>query len=164
METKPSLNRIEADRENKNNKKEAVAKLSCGVSKVLYKAGESRMFIDVEIQGNIFEFLVDTGVTITLISRKVAQNHLVVEGSLEPLKSDILIADGTTLKIYGMQALKFSIHNRQFQHKMVVADLTVDGILCLDFLKSNDCTLNIANCSLILTNQSHIFHAFTKVR
>ena len=68
-----------------------------------------------------------------------------------------MIADGTTLKIYGMQALKFSIHNRQFQHKMVVADLTVDGILGLDFLKSNDCTLNIANCSLILTKpESHI--------
>ena len=115
------------------------------------------MFIDVEIQGKIFEFLVDTGATITLISRKVAQDHLLGEGSLEPLKSDILIADGTTLKIYGMQALKFSIHNRQFQHKMVVADLTVDGILGLDFLKSNDCTLNIANCSLILTKpESHI--------
>ena len=51
-------------------------------------ASESGMFIiDVEIYGNIFEFLVDTGATITLISRKVAQDNLVGEGSLDPLKS-----------------------------------------------------------------------------
>ena len=97
MATKPSLNRIDADRENKNKKKEAVAKLSCGVSEVINKAGESAMFIDVEIQGNIFDFLVDTGATITLISRKVTRDHLGGEGSLEPLKSDILIADDTKI-------------------------------------------------------------------
>ena len=49
-----------------------------------------------------------------------------------------MITDGTTLK----------------QYKMVVADLMVDGILGLDFLKSNDCTLNIADCSLILKKKT----------
>lgn len=88
MATKPSLHRIDADKENKSKTKEAVAKLSCGVSEVINIASESGMFIiDVEIYGNIFEFLVDTGATITLISRKVAQDNLVSEGSLDPLKS-----------------------------------------------------------------------------
>ena len=66
---------------------------------MINKAGESGMFIDVEINGNIFEFLVDN-----FDIKEIAQDHLVGEGSLEPLKSDILIVDGTTSKIYGMQA------------------------------------------------------------
>jgi hypothetical protein len=39
-----------------------------------------------------------------------------------------------------------------FECKMVVADFIVDGILGLDFLQSNNCTLNMSNCSLIMQN------------
>jgi hypothetical protein len=52
-----------------------------------------------------------------------------------------MIADGTSLNVYGVQVLALFIHGRQFQCKMLVADLTVDGILGLGFLQSNNCHL-----------------------
>ena len=53
----------------KNSRDGNVAHLSCGTSEILNKAGESGMFVDVKIRDNVLEFLVDTGATVTLVSK-----------------------------------------------------------------------------------------------
>ena len=75
-----------------------VSKLSCGASEIISKAGESGMFVNVEVNGKVLEFLVDTGATKTLLSRGSSKN-IVDSGSLEPLNSDVMIADGTSLNV-----------------------------------------------------------------
>jgi hypothetical protein len=77
---------------------------------------------------------------------------LVDSGSLKQLNSDVIIADGASLNVYGVQVLPLSIHGRQFQCKMVVADLTVGGFLWLDVLQSSNCILKISDCSFIMPN------------
>jgi predicted aspartyl protease len=126
-------NKGELKENDKHDKQEVVSKLSCGASEIISKAGESGMFVKVEVKGKVLEFLEDTGATITLVSR-ISSKSIVDCGSLEPLNSDVVIADGTSLNLHGVQMLPFSICGRQFQCRMVVADLTVDGILGLDFL------------------------------
>lgn len=57
--TKESLKQIVISKENKTEKQGAEATLSCGVSEIINKAGESGMFINVKINGNILDFMVD---------------------------------------------------------------------------------------------------------
>lgn len=47
---------------------------------------------------------------------------------LSKLSTDILIADGTPLKVYGTQEVHFSMQGMLFDHTIVVADLNVDRI------------------------------------
>jgi predicted aspartyl protease len=143
--TKESCTKVDAKENDKRDKQEVVSKLSCGASDMISKAGESGMFVKVEINGKVLEFLVDTGATITLVSRNSSED-IVDSGSLKPLNSDVMIADGTSLNVYGVQVLPLFIQGRQFQCKMVVADFTVDGILGLDCLQSNQCTLDMSDC------------------
>jgi predicted aspartyl protease len=146
-----SCKQVDATENGKRNIQNVVSKFSCGASEMISKAGESGMFFKVEINDKVLEFLVDTGATITLVSRNSTMN-IVDSGSLKQLNSDVVIADGTSLNVYGVQVLPLSIQGRQFQCKMVVADLTVDNILGLDFLQSNNCTLNMSDCSLTMQN------------
>ena len=77
---------------------------------------------------------------------------------VEPLKPENLIADGTPLKVYGTQLLEFSLQGAQFTQKsVVVADVSVDGILALDFLRSNNCRMDLSKGSLRMTRvEKHI--------
>ena len=137
-------------KKSKNSRDGNVAHLSCGTSEILCKAGESGMFVDVKIRDNILEFLVDTGATVTLVSKSAIEKIGPIT-SVEPLKPEILIADGTPLKVYGTQLLEFSLQGAQFTQKIVVADLSVDGILGLDFLRSNNCRMDLSKGSLNMT-------------
>ena len=76
------------------------------------------------------EFLVDTGATVTLVS-KLAIEKIGPITSDEPFKPEMLSADGTHLKVYRTQLLEFSLQGAKFTQKIVVADLNVDGILGL---------------------------------
>ena len=96
-----------------------VAHLSCGISEILNKAGESEMFVDVKIKDNILELLVDTGPTVTLLS-KSANEKIGPITSMEPLRPEILIAYRTPLKVYGTQLLEFSLQGAQFTQKIVL--------------------------------------------
>ena len=71
--------------------------------------------------------MLDTGATVTLVSKSAIEKIGPIT-SVEPLKPEILITDGTPLKVYGTQ-LEFSLQGAQFTQKIVVADLSVDGIL-----------------------------------
>lgn len=67
---------------------------------------------------------------------------------LSKLSTDILIADGTPLKVYGTQEVQFSIQGMLIDHTIVVVDLSVDGILGLDFLRRNKCAVDLERCTL----------------
>jgi predicted aspartyl protease len=111
-----SCKEVDAKENGKRDKEDVASKLSCGASEMISKAGKSGMFVKVEINGKVLEFLVDTGATITLMSSNSSED-IVDSGSLNPLNSDVMIADGTSLNVYGVQVLLLSICGRQFHVK-----------------------------------------------
>lgn len=59
-----------------------------------------------------------------------------------------MIADGTPLKVYGTQEVQFSKQGMLFDNTILVADLKVDGIVGLDFLRLNKCAVDLEKCTL----------------
>lgn len=124
-----------------------LTQLNCGASEAINKAGESGIFIEVGLYDKQLRFLVDTGATVTIVSKCMIADVL-SDKPLSKLSTDILIADGTPLKVYGTQEVQFSIQGMLFDHTIVVADLNVDGILGLDFLRLNKCAVDLEKCTL----------------
>ena len=86
------------------------------------------MFVVVKFRDNVLEFLVDIAATVTLVSKSAIENTGPIT-SVEPLKPEILIADGTPLKVYGAQLLEFSLQGARFTQKIVVADVSVEFLV-----------------------------------
>ena len=77
------------------------------------------MFVDVKIRDNVLEFLVDTGATVTLVSKSAIEKIGPIT-SVEPLQPEMLIANGTQLKVYGTQLLEFSLQGHNSHRKMLL--------------------------------------------
>jgi predicted aspartyl protease len=134
-------------KDNKDRHQGNLTQLSCGASEAIHKAGDSGIFIEVKLGEKSLEFLVDTGATVTILSKDVLAD-ICADRPLQQLTTDVLIADGTPLKVYGSKGVKFSIQDMVFDHTMVVADLSIDGILGLDFLRAHQCSVDLNGCSL----------------
>lgn len=133
--------------DSKEQPQENLTQLNCGASETINKAGESGIFIEVGLYDKQLRFLVDTGATVTIVSKCMIADVL-SDKPLSKLSTDILIADGTPLKVYGTQEVQFSVQGMLFDHTIVVADLNVDGILGLDFLRLNKCAVDLEKCTL----------------
>jgi hypothetical protein len=136
-----------ACKDNKDRSQGNLTQLSCGASEAIHKADKSGIFIEVKLGDRSLEVLVDTGATVTILSKDVLAD-IFADKPLKQLTTDVLIADGTPLKVYGSKEVKFSIQDMVFDHTMVIADLSVDGILGLDFLRAHQCSLDLNGCSL----------------
>ncbi|CAC5415297.1 unnamed protein product [Mytilus coruscus] len=100
-----------------------------GVNKLANEAG---MFIETKVNGTKAKMLIDTGATVTLISKKLFDNmHSYV---LSPMDRDILTTNA------------------------VIADLNVDGILGIDFQKSQNCVINITKGSIWVNGRDTLLH------
>jgi hypothetical protein len=76
----------------------------------------------------------------TVLSKAVFDRlHNIALNDTTEVAQDILSAAEEPLKTYGKITLAFSIGNFSFQQPMVIADISVDGILGLDFLHGNRC-------------------------
>ncbi|KAK3086715.1 hypothetical protein FSP39_022396 [Pinctada imbricata] len=132
-----------------NNSKGERNKLCVGSMDIASKVGQSGLYIHADINGTGVKLLVDTGATVSLI----APRH-VGDVPLESLNADILIADGSALSVLGTTILPIKIGSFSMTHKFIVADIGIDGILGLDFMKNHDCSVDIAHKTLGLNGQS----------
>ncbi|XP_062587297.1 uncharacterized protein LOC134248925, partial [Saccostrea cucullata] len=57
------------------------------------------------------------------------------------------MASGTTLKVLGKVPVNFKLDDVELQHEMIIADITVDGIQGLDFLRQGMVPIRIMNIS-----------------
>ena len=89
------------------------------------------------------DFLVDTGSAITIISDSVFSKLNLGSIDLEPIPYQILLADGSGLKIQGQTDLKISLGPITVTHKVIVGAIQNDAILGVDFLSQNECMLNL---------------------
>jgi hypothetical protein len=107
---------------------------------------ECGLYVNVIIQGEKTKVLVDTGATVTLVSTRL-YNKLseTVRPNLHTVKQTIMSANGTPLSVRGKSEFNFTIDKKTYHNDAVVTYIKVDGILGLDFLKTNNCTIDMSN-------------------
>lgn len=100
--------------------------------------------------------LVDTGATVSLLSTicyeniKRDANHALTE-----VERDVLSATGSVLRVLGRTPVDFTLNGIALQQEMIVADLTVDGILGLDFLVRHEAVINMRMHQISISGIEH---------
>ena len=102
------------------------------------------MFIKAKVNAVITNLLIDTGATVTLISTGFIKDMSNMP-TLSPSQRDILTANGESLKVAGKTIIEIQSDNFKCLNEAVVADINVDGILGLDFLKSQHAEIDMCN-------------------
>ena len=141
---------VKSEQSNTRGSKETANKTpnSVGVHKLSQEAG---MYVKASINGAAANLLIDTGATVTLVSSKLFKT--MSHASLSPSQRDILTANGETLHVFGKTMLDIQIDGFKCNNIAVVADINVDGIVGLDFLRSQNA--NISMSDGIITMQGH---------
>jgi hypothetical protein len=123
------------------------------------KGASDRALLTVAIEGERFEFVVDTGATVSLIKLTVSKAQL--------RKSQVQArgVSGMKLEILGVQNVKFIVRSqlgsKTFIHSFVVCPLEVcrAGILGLDFLQKVGAGISLTDNLLTIRNQHPRFRA-----
>ena len=110
------------------------------------------LFAKAKIQKLIFNTLVDTGSAVNLISKKSFDKLDISSSALHKVTTTLTSAEGSGMKVYGKIELKFSISNKVFEHKFLVADLhQMSGILGMDFFEKFDVSLNVGKAHMLVS-------------
>ncbi|CAG2215708.1 unnamed protein product [Mytilus edulis] len=105
---------------------------------------EAGAYIDVAVHNQPTKFLIDTGATVTLVSHALFYRIQKKERpELEPITQVIISANGTELSIAGKGMFCIEIGQDKFIVEALVADISIDGILGLDFMKENNCKIDL---------------------
>ena len=105
----------------------------------------SGMFVDAEVSGMKAKLLIDTGATISVVGPRFASGR-----KIDPLEGDIYIADGSPLLVKGVTHVPLVIDDMSMDQNVVIADIGIDGILGLDFMKSHAGSIDLVNCTIVL--------------
>ncbi|CAG2215715.1 unnamed protein product [Mytilus edulis] len=105
---------------------------------------EAGAYIDVAVHNQPTKFLIDTGATVTLVSHALFYRIQKKERpELEPITQVIISANGTELSIASKGMFCIEIGQDKFIVEALVADISIDGILGLDFMKKNNCKIDL---------------------
>ncbi|VDI48461.1 Hypothetical predicted protein [Mytilus galloprovincialis] len=106
-----------------------------GVSTAAHEAG---MYVDTDLYGLSASLMVDTGATVTIISEKT-YNRIprARQPDLMSSNQQVFTASGDQLKIVGKGSFHLVFqHGKSVVVEAIVAQITIDGILGLDFMKT----------------------------
>lgn len=104
----------------------------------LSAVSKSCWFASVEIGGVSTNMLVDTGSSVSLLSKEIYET-LSFRPILTEVADTLTTADGEPLCVYGKSIFPLRINEIYFDHPIVIADLGgLSGILGLDFLSHNE--------------------------
>jgi hypothetical protein len=95
--------------------------------------------------------LVDTGASVTLLSEKFV-NTLPnsMKPTLRPVNTNLVTATGESSPFCGQSEVSLSLGSNTFDHNLLIANISNNGILGLDFLERHDCTVNLSEMTLFI--------------
>jgi predicted aspartyl protease len=95
-----------------------------------------------EVLMNKIKFVIDTGSGITIISTK-KYREMNIKPSLDRFECEIILADGSPMSVRGQTEVAIGMGQTQFNHRVVVADISTEALLGMDFLEEHGCLLDI---------------------
>ena len=121
------------------------APVSRGAAGQKPKAEPTGFFIDGYAEGTPIHWLIDTGCTSTIINYK---NYMMIPEERRPeLKEHptvLVTADDQPLKLYGQAVFNIKFGSYWVRHAALVAEVTNDGLIGIDFLSQHGVTLNFS--------------------
>ena len=106
------------------------------------------LYLNVRIESLQSSFLIDTGASRSLVSRKL-YDRLSKKVTLSKNKLPKLqLADGTSLETYGVITVPLLVGPVAVKQDLIVADISDVGILGLDFLEEHQCSLDMKSSEL----------------
>lgn len=99
------------------------------------RPNEAGMYVIGKVEDAEIKWLIDTGATVRLLAKRVfdeiKKTHDIL--TTEEPHQDIMIAEGKPFKLNGTVTLNVTLGSSRCQRKLIIEDITVDGILGLDF-------------------------------
>ena len=109
--------------------------------------------IPVLLHGHICSFLLDTGAAVSLLSSALWNKYHNDSQQLTPTMHRLVGVTGDPLTVQGSATLPLLIGENKFDIPVIIVDnLTEDGIIGLDFLRSNHCTIDFKSQLLHFPN------------
>lgn len=98
--------------------------------------------------------LADTGSNVTILRKQLFDELPLVEKTrLIPINMSLTTATGDTAPFYGKIPTHISVGSQILDHVVYLADINSDGILGMDFFKSNKCQIDVGRNSLKLNGE-----------
>lgn len=97
------------------------------------------LVIEGEIDGTPCKFTLDTGASRTVVSAKIVGRFI---GSFRG-QIRLLTATGQHISVRGEKRVELKLGDRIFWHRVIVADIVDDCILGLDFMRENNCEIDV---------------------
>ena len=108
-------------------------------------------YCDALVNGKSITFLCDTGANVSILNRKMIE--LLpdsVKPKILPVGSKMVTVTGESKPFLGKATFDIKLGDRTFQQEMLLSDIVEDGILGMDFMKTQKCDLIISkNCMRI---------------
>ena len=115
----------------------------------------SGLFLNCKVNGIPVESLIDTGATLTIISMRLWDTIKQCSSPrLEPFNSQVSTASGESVEIKGKTSVFIDIGGMQYTCQVVVADIDLELIMGLDFLKTNECQIDVVHNILSIHGKS----------
>ncbi|CAC5401072.1 unnamed protein product [Mytilus coruscus] len=114
------------------------------------------MFIETKVNGTKAKMLIDTGATVSLISKKLfdrMRSHV-----LSPMDREILTTNGSPSILFGKTIIDNEINGHVCSNIAVIADLNVEGILGIDFQRSQNCVIDITKGNVWVNGKETRLH------
>ena len=103
------------------------------------------MYVDVQIRNTIIPFLVDTGASTTMISAHVWRQLSNPIPTLSRVDTTLAGVDGRPLQVKGKCDLIFKLQAFEVPVQVVVANISISGILGADFLQKYECAIHLGS-------------------
>jgi transposase InsO family protein len=121
-------------------------RLNCGINGYL---GSTGLFIEARVENESVSLLVDTGASLTIISKKIF-DKLSSEHHLDPIQKPITGASGEALTVYGRTQMLIRVGKKSYNISVAIADIPMDGVLGLDFMSRNNCMINVSERRIVI--------------
>ncbi len=120
-----------------------------GTTGQILSVNHANFVVPVHINGSSLRALVDTGANVSCVRQNPSLPFL---SSTMDYSHSLIAANGSSIPILGEVELRFTLDCGEFCHKFfVVNSLSYEVILGLDFLATNNISLDCKNRKLITT-------------
>lgn len=100
------------------------------------------LYILCKVEAVNVTFLVDTGSNITILSpvvmKKISAQR---RPTLEKVVNRMILADGSSKPFHGKGTFQLEVEGKQVQHEAWIADIELEGILGMDFVRQYGCQI-----------------------
>ena len=106
-------------------------------------ADDTELYVSMLVNGIPTRFLVDTGATVSLLSRTAYDRMDKANETSTGVDGEVVSTNDTPVKVFGQTSVQLKIGDEAWTQDLIIADIHEDGILGMDFLLKHKCIINL---------------------